>query len=31
MSDKEFAKFEDAIMESMQNGSFNYDMSGAAR
>ena len=31
MSAKEFAKFEDAIMESMQNGSFNYDMSGAAR
>ena len=31
MSAKEFEKFEEAIMESMQNGSFNYDMSGAAR
>lgn len=31
MSDKDFAKNEEAIMEAMKNGSFVYDLSGAAR
>jgi hypothetical protein len=31
MSERDFDKFEDAIMESMQNGTFEYDISGAAR
>ncbi len=31
MSERDYDKFEDAIMESMQNGTFEYDISGAAR
>lgn len=31
MSDKDFAKNEEAIMDAMKNGSFVYDLSGAAR
>ena len=31
MSDKEFDKYEEAISESMRNGTFSYDLSGAAR
>ena len=31
MSDKEYAKQEDAILESMRNGNFSYDVTGAAR
>ena len=31
MTDKEFDKYEEAISESMRNGTFNYDMTGAAR
>ena len=31
MSDKEYEKNEDAIMEAMRSGSFEYDVSGAAR
>jgi hypothetical protein len=31
MSDKEFDNNEEAISESMRNGTFSYDLSGAAR
>jgi hypothetical protein len=31
MSDKEYDKNEDAILESMRKGSFSYDVTGAAR
>ncbi len=30
-NDKEFDKNEEAISESMRNGTFSYDMTGAAR
>ena len=31
MSDKEYAKNQEAIMEAMRTGKFVYDLSGAAR
>ena len=31
MSDKEYAKNQEAIMEAMRSGKFDYDLSGAAR
>ena len=31
MTDKEFDKYEEAISESMRNGTFSYDLSWAAR
>ena len=31
MTDKEFDKYEEAISEAMPNGTFSYDMTGAAR
>ena len=31
IGDKEFDNYEEAISESMRNGTFSYDLSGAAR
>ena len=31
IGDKEFNNYEEAISESMRNGTFSYDLSGAAR
>jgi hypothetical protein len=31
MSDKDFEKYEEAIGDAMRSGTFNYDLSGAAR
>ena len=31
MTDKEFDKYEEAISEALPNGTFSYDMTGAAR
>ena len=31
MTDKEFDKYEEAISEAMRNGTFSYDITGAAR
>jgi hypothetical protein len=31
MTDRDFETYEEAIIESMRNGKFSYDVSGAAR
>ena len=31
MTDKEFDKYEEAISESMRNGTFNYGITGSGR
>jgi len=31
MTDRDFDKYEEAISEAMRNGTFSYDLSGAAR
>ena len=31
MSDRDFEKYKEVISDSMRNGTFSYDLSGAAR